>query len=105
MGRFPEKHLIKDHAHRPDVAFGGVGAAVKDLGAHVHRTAHQRLMNLIELRPLLVILSKPKISYLVGLMLDENIGRFQIPVDNRVLVQISVAPDQLFHNDNALRFG
>ena len=104
MGRFSEKHLVKDHAHRPDITLGGVGASVKDLRAHVHGAAHQRLVNLIKLRPFLIVFSKPKISNLVCFMLDENIGRFQIPVDNRMLMQISVAPDKLFHDNNTLRF-
>lgn len=105
MGCFSEKHLVKYHAHRPDVALCGVGAPVKDLGTHIHGTAHQRLVNLSELSPLLIVLGKSKVSYFVGLVLDENIGRFQVPVDNRVMMQIPVAPDQLLHDYNALRLG
>ena len=104
MGRFSEKHLVKDHPHRPDIALGGVGTSVKDLGAHIHWTAHQRLVDLIELSPFLIVLRKSKISYFVSLVFDENIGRFQISVNNRMLMQIPVTPNQLFHNYNTLRF-
>lgn len=47
MRGFTIKHLVKDDSHGPDVTFGGIGATVEDLGAHVHRTTDQRLMDLV----------------------------------------------------------
>lgn len=61
-------------------------------------------MDLVQLRPLLVVLRKAKICNFVGLMFDQYVGRFQIPVDNRMLVQIFVPPNELFHDDQTLRF-
>jgi hypothetical protein len=105
MGSFAEKHLVEDDPHRPDVALGGVGATVEDLRAHVHRAANQRLVDLVQLCSFLVVLGKSKVCNFIGLMLNQDIGWFQVPVDDRVLVQILVASDELFHDNDALRFG
>jgi hypothetical protein len=40
MGCLAEEHLVEYDAHGPHIAFGGVGAAVQDLRAHVHRRAY-----------------------------------------------------------------
>ena len=37
-------------------------------------------------------------------MLDEDVGEFEVPVDDRVLVEVLVPSDELFHDDDALRF-
>jgi len=62
-------------------------------------------VDLVELGPLLVVLGKPKVSNFVGLVLDEDVGGFQIPVDDRMLVEIPVAPHELLEDDEALRLG
>lgn len=70
MGGFPVDHLIEDHSHRPHVTFGGIGVPVQNLGAHVHRTPNQGLVNLVQFGPFLVELGEPEVGQLVNLVLD-----------------------------------
>ena len=102
MRGFAEKHLIEDNSHRPDIAFGGICATIENLRTHIHRTTNERLMNLIKLGSLLIILGKPKVSNFVCFMLDEDVCRFQVTMNDRMLVKVPVAPDELLHDHEAL---
>ena len=59
-------------------------------------------MDLIEFSAFLVILGESKICDFVGLVLDEDIGGFEVPVDDGVLVQVLIAADELLDDDNGL---
>lgn len=96
------KHLVKYHAHRPNVALRRISTTVQNLRTHVHRTTHQTLVNLVQLRTLLVVLRKTKISNLVSLILNQNIRRLQIAMNNRMLMQIPITTDQLLNNNQRL---
>lgn len=61
-------------------------------------------MDLVQLSPLLVVLSKPKVSDLVGFIFDEDVCRFEVPMDDGMLMQVFVASDELLHDDEALGF-
>lgn len=99
------EHLVEDDSHGPDVTLGRVGAAVEDFWAHVHGTAHQRLVDLVQLRALLVVLGEPEICDLVGLILDEDVGGLEVAMDDGVLVQVLVPSDELLDDDNCLGLG
>jgi hypothetical protein len=86
MGCFPKNHLIKHDSHRVDVTLGGVGASIQYLGAHVDGTSDQRLMDLGEFSSLAVVLCEPKICNFVRLVLYQHVGRFQISMDDRMVV-------------------
>lgn len=105
VGGLAVEHLIENYSHRPHITLGGIGTSIKNLRTHVHRTANQRLVNLIQLSPLLVILRKPKIRNLVSLILNQNISRLKIAVNNRMLMQITVPPNKLLNNNNRLSLG
>ncbi len=59
-------------------------------------------MDLVELSPFLKKLSEAKICKFIGLVFDEYVSWLQISVDNGVLMQISVATDELFDDDKRL---
>jgi len=102
VGSLAVKHLIEDDSHRPYIALGGVGASVEDLGAHVHGGTHQTLMDLVKFSPLLVVLGKAEVSDFVGFIFDKNVGWFEVAVDDRVLVEVLVALNELFDDDESL---
>jgi hypothetical protein len=47
MRSFSVEHLVENNTHGPDVTFGGIGAAIEDLGTHVHGATNQGLVDLI----------------------------------------------------------
>ena len=96
------QHLVENDPHGPHVALCGIGAPVEDLRTHVHRRPHQRLVDLLQLSSFLIVLGKTKISYLVSLILYEDVGWLEVTVNNRVLVQIPVPVYQLFDDDKCL---
>lgn len=98
------KHLIEDNSHGPNITLSRVGASVEDLRAHVHRTADQRLVNLIQLCAFLIILGKAKISDLVGLILDQNIRRLEIAMNDRMFMQVLIPSNQLLDDDHSFGF-
>jgi hypothetical protein len=99
-----EKHLIKDDSHRPHIALGWVGTSVEDFRTHVHGTAHERLMNLVQFCSLLIVLSKAEVRDLIGLVLDQDVRGLEISMNNRMLMEILVPPDKLLHNEKTLWF-
>lgn len=105
MRSFTEKELIKDDSHGPYVTFGRISASVEDFRTHIHRTADQRLMDLLEFSTFLEELGKAKVSKFVSLVLDEDVGGFEVPVDDRVLMQVAIATDELFDDDESFRLG
>lgn len=62
-------------------------------------------MNLIELGSLLIILGEPKVSNFVCLMLDEDVCRLKITMNDRMLVEVPVASDKLLHDHEAFTLG
>ena len=102
VGSLAVKHLIEYHSHRPNITLGGVGAAVENFRAHIHGASHEGLMNLIEFSAFLVILGESKICDFVGLVLDEDIGGLEVSVYDGVLVQVLIAADELFDDDDGL---
>jgi hypothetical protein len=82
MRRLAVEHLIEDDSHGPDITFSGVGASVEYFRTHVHRTSHERLVDLIEFRPLLIVFGKTKIGNFVCLVLDEDVGGLEISMND-----------------------
>jgi hypothetical protein len=50
-------------------------------------------------------LCEPEVSQLVGLVFDEYIRRFQISVDYGMLMQVAIAADELFNDDQSFGLG
>ena len=59
-------------------------------------------MDLVELSSFLVVFGEPEVSDFVGLILDEDVGRLEVTVDDRVLMQIFISADQLIDNNEGL---
>ena len=59
-------------------------------------------MDLLQLSSFLVVLGKTKISYLVSLILYEDVGWLEVTMNNRVLVQVPVPVYQLLDDDKCL---
>jgi hypothetical protein len=62
-------------------------------------------MNLLQLSSFLVVFSKSKICNFVGLILDEDVSRFEVSMNNWMLMEISIPADKLFDNDKSLSLG
>lgn len=62
-------------------------------------------MDHIKLRPFRVVLGEPKVCNFIKLVLYEDVGGFQIPVDDFVFIQIFVACYKLLDYDQGLCFG
>ncbi len=105
MGSFSIKHLIEDDTHGPDVTFSGVSVSIEDFRTHIHGATDKRLMDLLQFRAFLVVLGKSEVSDFVGFVFDENVGRFEVSVDDRMFVKVFVAVNELFHDDKGLVFG
>ena len=59
-------------------------------------------MDLLQLSSFLVVLGKTKISYLISLILYEDVGWLEVTMNNRVLVQVPVPVYQLLDDDKCL---
>lgn len=99
MRRLPIQHLIEYNSHWPHITLSRICASIQYFWTHIHRTAYQRLMNLIQLCSFLIVLSKSKISNFISLIFDKNICRFKISMNNWMLMKIFIAADKLFDNN------
>jgi hypothetical protein len=100
VGSLTVKHLIKNDSHGPNIALGGISAAIENFRAHIHGASHQGLMYLIELSAFLIVLSESEICDFVGLIFDEDIRWFEVPVNDRVFVEVFIAADELLDDNN-----
>jgi len=84
-GSSPMKHLVVDEADRPEVRLCGVFSFFKDLRRHVKRCPddrfHHRFLTF-------EALGEPKVTQLAGRLLEEDVGRLEIPVDDSAFVEI-----------------
>lgn len=60
-------------------------------------------MDLVKLGSFLVVFCESKVCYFICLVFNEYVGWFQISMDNRMLMQIFVAFDELFHDEERFR--
>lgn len=105
VGSFSIKHLIEDDTHGPDVTFGGVSVSIEDFGTHVHGATDKRLVDLLQFRAFLIVLGESEVGNLVDFILNQNISRFKVSVDDGMFVKVFVAINKLFHDDKGLVFG
>ena len=81
----PMQHLVKYKTHRPQIRFVIVFLLHQQLRRHVQRRPHYRFQN-----RLLVLyrFGKTKVTYFALSTLDQDIGWFQIPVDDILVVEV-----------------
>ena len=72
------EHFVENETQGPNVALGSVRLIFKDLQRHVKRSADHRL----DLHIMRDLLRKPKITNLQYVILDHDIGGFQISMND-----------------------
>jgi len=78
--RIPKHHLVKYNPQRPNIALGGILHPLKNLWSHVDWAAHTGFEHL---RAKVVhIFGESEISDLVDAIVDEDVGWFQVSVDD-----------------------
>ena len=101
-GGVVEQHLVEDDSERPDIRFEGVLVFPERFGGHVERGAH---IVAIGFSKLLGSDAKTEISYFgCPVLHHEDVGRFQVPVDDPLLLELEVALDDLLHEGDNLSF-
>lgn len=80
----PEKHLVKDDSQGPDISFIGVNLSFENLWCHVDWWAEHGFSHLISR---VEIFTEAEVSELDDSVIEENIIRLEIPVQNVVLIK------------------
>ncbi len=94
--------LIKDDSKGPDIAFFGVWLSLKDLRRHVVRCTNMRFKHVVPIS--LKELCHTKISQLVKAFIVENVGRFDISMDNIEPKHFLASLDDLKHDLKSFLF-
>lgn len=88
-----KQHFVEHDSDRPDIALCRVRTLFKDLRRHVYWTAHAALEHLGS--EIVNILRESEICDFVDAVLDENVGRLQVSVDNFFLHELCEAREDL----------
>jgi len=102
-GRLAHEHLEEDDAQGPDVGFEGVLVPFEGLGGHVEGRAH---VVLIGLEGVCGFDGESEVGYfeLLGVG-DEDIGRFEVSVDDIFPGEVEVACEDLLDELEGFSFG
>lgn len=79
------QYLIKNDTYRPDIVFNGIDIAFECLRTHIERCSN---IILLFLGHPVISLSKSKVSNLIHVILDEDIGWFEISVQEPSISEI-----------------
>ena len=90
----PEKHLVTDHSKGEEVCFGGVKCSFKSLGSHIGRCPDVELPDEV----LFPDEGEAKIADFPGGSRFEDVGRFQVSMDDFHFEEIFVARHDLLHD-------
>ena len=71
------KQLVDQDAKGPHISFGSVNVMNETLGTHVQRTTDTDIPEGV-----FGLDREPEVRYLKGMVSDENIGDFDVPVNN-----------------------
>lgn len=77
----------------PDVAFGRVRLVLQDLGAHVERRANRGQQDLVA--EIVNGLGEPEVRELEDLVIDQNVLRLEVSVDDAVFHQLQKPVEQI----------
>lgn len=98
-GRLAMEDLVEDHSQRPDVILDCVNAAFESFGTHVKRTAHiHRLLHRVRRGTL----GETEVCDFGDFVLEEDVGRFEVPVEEARLCDDSEPIDDVPENGNGL---
>jgi len=75
----PVKHLVQNDAQRPDVSANIINESLEDLRCHVDGRPHHRLRHVALFQQLL---AEAEVCQLDNSIVEEDIGGFQIPVQD-----------------------
>jgi len=91
-GDLAHHHLVSHNSKRPYVTLIGVDFLIENLWRHVGGSAHLRLEEAVVFR----VLGQSEISYLQHIVLDEDVFRLEISMDDPVFNQFSEAIQNLY---------
>lgn len=79
------EHFVVDESDGPQVGFGSILALLEDLWGHVEGSAHDGLHHC-----LLAVeaLRESEVAQLAGAVLEEDVGWFEVSVDDAILMQV-----------------
>ncbi len=98
---FTCEHLIKDDTNGPNIAFEAVHILIKGFKGHVNRRAYIVGALLFDI---LLFDGESKISDFSFSIDKKDIGRFEIPMDDTVLVDSAISIDDLFEDVEGFEF-
>lgn len=82
----PKQHFIKDDANRPNITLCCVWCPFEQLWSHVDWTANTGFEHLRS--KVVDILGETEVSDLINVIVNENIGRLQVSMDNLFLNEL-----------------
>ena len=100
-GGFTSEHLIEDDTNGPNIAFEAVHILIKGFKGHVNRRAYIVGALLFDI---LLFDGESKISDFSFSIDKKDIGRFEIPMDDTVLVDSAISIDDLFEDVEGFEF-
>ena len=78
------QHLVEDYPQRPDIRPDVVNESLQHLGSHVDRRTYHRLCHVVFFQQ---FLAEPKVSQFDDPIVKQDVGRFQIPMQDVLIVQ------------------
>ena len=93
------QHFIKDDTNTPNIIFSIISSFLETLWTHIKRSSNQFTSNLLIL--ILNGMNKPKVSYFVLIIMNENIGRLNISMYESTCQYLSITLTNVLNYSNS----